>query len=107
MYHFLLIKKDKKISRMSILLKLKILKLKILIKLQIKIPKKLKKNGNHFIQIGKNSASKKTIFLGKVNIEVCQKSVPNPIKKSLVKKPTNILPIAKIDKGKIIKIEDS
>ena len=75
--------------------------------LAVIMPKTLKKNGSHFILIGKNSASVKNKWSDKIKMELFQKSVPTPIKKSLVVKPMKILPTANKIKGKIIKSSDS
>ena len=71
------------------------------------IPNILNVKGSHFIDIGNHSASIKFEWLGKVNIDVPQKSVPNPINKSFAKYPTNKLPKPKTIKGKLIKNDDS
>ncbi len=46
-------------------------------------------------------------MISKTNTEDPQKFVPTPIKKSLVRNPTNILPIAKTIKCIVIKKEES
>lgn len=107
MYHFLFIKNDKNDKNLFDLFQMKILKFKIFIKLAMIIPPKLSIKGNHFKIIGKNSASTKKRFSGKIKIDVPQKSVPVPIKKSFVRKPIKILPSAKIISGITIKEEDS
>ena len=81
-YHFLFIKKEIQIKN------LKFLKIKNWFKLiheAVIIPKKLKLKGNHFINIGNNSASTKLELFGKIRIDDPQKLVPSPIKKSFVK----------------------
>lgn len=67
-----------------------------------KIPKKLKKTGINFKQVGKNSESNKLIFLYKLKIEFCQTSVPIPTKRSLLIYPKKILPILKQNKEILI-----
>jgi hypothetical protein len=105
--HFLFTKNAVKHNIGFHLLELYKLKFVIFILVAKAIPKKLRIKGNHFIPVGKNSASKYTEFTGKVKIALSQKLVPGPIKKSFVKKPTNKLPTANVSKGKYIKNDDS
>lgn len=105
--HFLFTRKDKNTKIVLSLFEVKVLIFKVFITVAVIIPKKLNMNGNHFKLTERNSASTKKRLLGKIKIEVDQKSVPKPIKKSLVKKPIKILPKDKTVRGKIIKNEDS